>query len=103
MTLRPVELQIALPRTTDAGKILNEMQQRPSLDQQQLAGQNVKQSAEMTQRSPEINESSESALRNDGSRGGRQGSSSSNSRQQKQETARGAEHPYKGRSIDLSL
>lgn len=103
MTLRPVELQIALPRTTEAGKIQNELQQRPSLDQQQLAGQNVKQSLEMSQRSPEIAESAESALRNDGGRGNQHGGSASNPRQQKQEEARTAEHPYKGHSIDLSL
>ncbi|UQZ32090.1 hypothetical protein C2I18_00110 [Paenibacillus sp. PK3_47] len=103
MTLRPVELQIALPRTTDAGKIQNELQQRPSLDQQQLAGQNIKQSTEMTQRSPEIDESPDAALRNDGRRGNRQGSGMSGSRQQKQEPDRIAEHPYKGHSIDLSL
>lgn len=47
MSLKPVELQIALPRTTEAGKLQNESQQRPAIDQHQLAGQNVKQSQEL--------------------------------------------------------
>lgn len=51
MSLKPVELQIALPRTHDAGKVQNNLQQRPALDQQQLAGQNVKHSQEISLRS----------------------------------------------------
>lgn len=67
MSLKPVELQIALPRTHDAAKVQNSQQQRPALDQQQLAGQNVKHSQEIAMRSSEVDESSESALR-DGAR-----------------------------------
>lgn len=63
MSLKPVELQIALPRTHDAAKVQNSQQQRPALDQQQLAGQNVKHSQEIAMRSSEVDESSESALR----------------------------------------
>lgn len=66
MSLKPVELQIALPRTTEAGKLQNESQQRPAIDQHQLAGQNVKQSQELAMRSTEVDESSESALRDGG-------------------------------------
>lgn len=51
MSLKPVELQIALPRTHDAGKVQNNLQQRPALDQQQLAGQNIKHSQEISLRS----------------------------------------------------
>lgn len=67
MSLKPVELQIALPRTTDAGKVQHGLQHRPAVDQQQLAGQNVKQSSELAHRSTEVDESAESALRNDDS------------------------------------
>lgn len=102
MSLKPVELQIALPRTTDAGKIQNGLQHRPALDQQQLAGQNVKQSSEMALRSPEVDESAETALRGDGGKGNHSESQSS-SQQEKRQPAHDAEHPYKGRRIDLSL
>lgn len=103
MSLKPVELQIALPRTTEAGKIQNESQQRPAIDQHQLAGQNVKQALEMTLRSGEVDESSESALRDDGGRGQQSGGNPSSEKRSKSEATRDAEHPYKGRRIDLSL
>lgn len=104
MSLKPVELQIALPRTTEAGKIQNESQQRPAIDQQQLAGQNVKQTQELAQRSAEVDESSESALRDGGGKGNHHsGGKSSSDKDSKASTTRDAEHPYKGQRIDLSL
>lgn len=103
MSLKPVELQIALPRSTEAGKMQNEAQQRPAIDQQQLAGQNVKQSLELTMRSSEVDESSESALRDDGGHANYSGDNSSSSKHSKPEGTRDAEHPYKGHRIDLSL
>ncbi|MHA6529230.1 hypothetical protein [Paenibacillus sp. BAC0078] len=103
MSLKPVELQIALPRTTEAGKIQNGLQHRPALDQQQLAGQNVKQAEALAQRSSEVDESAESALRDDGGRGKHAGGHASSQKEQKPETSHDAEHPYKGHRIDLSL
>ncbi|OKP99389.1 hypothetical protein [Paenibacillus sp. P46E] len=103
MSLKPVELQIALPRTTEAGKIQNGLQHRPALDQQQLAGQNVKQSEQLAQRSSEVDESAESALRDDGSGQHHSGSHTPAHKHQKPETSHDAEHPYKGHRIDLSL
>lgn len=103
MSLKPVELQIALPRTTDAGKVQNELQHRPMLDQQQLAGQNVKHSAELAQRPTEVDESAESLLENDGGRGKGRGNQSSGQGERKKEAVHDAEHPYKGHRIDLSL
>ncbi|GGF80128.1 hypothetical protein GCM10010912_26460 [Paenibacillus albidus] len=103
MSLNSVELQIAVPRTMEAGKIHNELQQRPALDQQQLAGQNVKQSQELAQRSTEVDDPSEAALRDDGGRGEHGGSDNASERRHKPEGIRDAEHPFKGRRIDLSL
>lgn len=103
MSLKPVELQIAVPRTTEAGRIQNDLQHRPTADQQQLAAQNIKHSQEMTQRSSEVEDSSEPALRDDGSRGKHTGGQSHHEREARQEQAREAEHPYKGHRLDLSL
>ncbi|WP_340024082.1 hypothetical protein MHI24_03030 [Paenibacillus sp. FSL K6-1096] len=102
MSMKPVELQIALPRTHDAGRVQNNLQQRPALDQQQLAGQNVKQTQEIAQRSSEVDESAESALR-DGGKGSRPGSQAYPRKQEKPEDTHEAEHPYKGHRIDFSL
>ncbi len=103
MSLKPVELQIALPRTTEAGKIQNGLQHRPALDQQQLAGQNVKQTEQLAQRSSEVDESAESALRDREGGGQQPGGHSAPPKPQKTEAAHDAEHPYKGHRIDLSL
>lgn len=101
MSLKPVELQIALPRTHDAAKVQNSQQQRPALDQQQLAGQNVKHSQEIAMRSSEVDESSELPP---GRGKENQPDSHANPRQpRKPETVHDAEHPYKGHRIDLSL
>ncbi|MGN7760365.1 hypothetical protein [Paenibacillus sp. 22594] len=102
MSLKPVELQIALPRTTEAGKIQNGLQHRPALDQQQLAGQNVKQTEQLAQRSSEVDESAESALR-DGRSGQHQSGGHTPPHKHQPETSHDAEHPYKGHRIDLSL
>ncbi|MFF2908585.1 hypothetical protein [Paenibacillus sp. NPDC057934] len=103
MSLKPVELQIAVPRTTEAGRIQNELQHRPAADQQQLAAQNVKQSQEMTQRTAEVDDPSETALRDDGGRGNNPGGHSSQEKGHNSDGSLGAKHPYKGLRIDLSL
>ncbi|AIQ59200.1 hypothetical protein [Paenibacillus borealis] len=102
MSLKPVELQIALPRTHDAAKVQNSQQHRPVLDQQQLAGQNVKHSQEIAMRSSEVDESSESALR-DGGKGNHPEGHADQRKPRKPEAAHDAEHPFKGHRIDFSL
>ncbi|AHV97841.1 hypothetical protein [Paenibacillus sabinae] len=101
MSLKPVELQIALPRTTEAGKLQQELQHRPAQQQQELAGQNIKDTREQAQRSAEVDETSESAVREDGRRGGSSGSGLSQERKNSQE--RKAEHPFKGHRLDVTL
>ncbi|AIQ13323.1 hypothetical protein [Paenibacillus durus] len=101
MNLKPVELQIAVPRTTEASKLQQELQHRPGLEQQGLAGQNIKESRELAHRSTEVSESSESAVRDEGHRGGSTGNGTS--REQKKDKERNAEHPYKGHRFDIKL
>lgn len=101
MSLKPVELQIALPRTTEISRIQQDHQSRSMQEQQALAGQTIKQSQEMSQRSTGVDEASESSVRDDGSRGntGSQGHSGQSDKGKERE----AEHPYLGRRFDVSL
>lgn len=102
MSLKSVEMQIAVPRTSEAGKIQQENHQRPTQDQTLLAGEQMKQSRQAAQRSTEVSETAESAIREDGSRQSpEQGGDSSESKEQPAEQP--AEHPYKGRILDISL
>ncbi|MDQ0193463.1 hypothetical protein [Paenibacillus wynnii] len=103
MSLKPVELQIAVPRATEAGKLQNDLQHRPSLNQQQLAGQNVKSSHELTQRSSGVDETAETSVRDDGQHDHGSGGNSSPGKKDESTKYRDAEHPYKGHSIDLTL
>ncbi|CAM2893107.1 hypothetical protein PASE110613_06325 [Paenibacillus sediminis] len=106
--MKPVELQIAVPRTHDAGRLQNEQQHRPMNDQHLLAGQNVKEADELRRRSTEVNESVNNSIREDDRQQSSQQGSSHRSRKQGQEaesdkTVNAAEHPYKGKHIDFSL
>lgn len=42
MNMKPVELQIAVPRTSEAGRVQHDQQHRPLLDQNLLSQQAVK-------------------------------------------------------------
>ncbi|WP_235439861.1 hypothetical protein [Paenibacillus sp. DMB20] len=67
MSLKSVEMQIAVPRTSEASRIQQEHHQRPTQDQSFLAGEHIKQSRQAAQRSTEIDETAESAVRDGGS------------------------------------
>lgn len=59
MSLKAVELQIAVPRTSEAGKYQSEYQQRP-MNEQALLGQKTEQETEkIRQRSSAVDESAE--------------------------------------------
>ena len=103
--MKSVELQIAVPRTHEAGKVQNEMQQRSSQEQSFLTNQQIKESRMMQQRSNGVDESENSIIRD----GGKQQQSpphndhSQSDKQELQSEQHPAEHPYKGHHIDLSL
>ncbi|AIQ64425.1 hypothetical protein PSTEL_16305 [Paenibacillus stellifer] len=102
MSFRPVELQIAVPRTTELGRDQQNLYNRSTHEQQGLADQTVKHSQEMGQRSPEVDETPESAIRDDGNRG-RGGRHNQHEKTKEEAKDKEAEHPYKGHSIDLKL
>ncbi|WP_438350163.1 hypothetical protein ACP8HI_05715 [Paenibacillus sp. FA6] len=103
--MKSVELQIAVPRTQEAGKIQNEMQQRSGQDQSFLTNQQIKESRAMQQRSNGVDQTENSILRDGGKE---QQTSQENAHSQSNQTElqseqHPAEHPYKGHHIDLSL
>ncbi|CAM4317634.1 MAG: hypothetical protein E7L01_07590 [Paenibacillus macerans] len=109
MNMKPVELQIAVPRTSEAGRVQHDQQHRPLLDQNLLSQQAVKTGEADRQRTAEMDESN----RNKNVR--REGNGSSGQEQEPERGSGGkpdepetkpehlAEHPYKGRHIDFSL
>ncbi|MEF2965185.1 hypothetical protein V3851_05010 [Paenibacillus sp. M1] len=107
MNLKAVEMQIAVPRTNEAGRIQHEVQQRPLIDQSLLSAENIKQHEQQRQRSAIVDESAQNrTVKRDGDpQGERQGQAShgDQTEDQEKEQKHPAEHPYKGHHIDLSL
>lgn len=106
--MKPVEMQIALPRTMDAGSVQQQQNQKPVIDQT-LAGELAAKMAENLRKKPDkLEQTSQAAIRNNPQSGGRNGPGRNKpeSGQRKQARDQGKEepaHPYKGRHIDLSL
>lgn len=106
MNLKAVEMQIAVPRTNEAGRIQQENQQRPVIDQNLLSAENIKERELERQRSANIDESAHNTkIKREGHSPDqqRQQPPPQGEQQEEQEKEHPAEHPFKGRHIDLSL
>lgn len=108
--MKSVELQIAVPRTQEVGKIQNELHHRSAQEQSLLMNQQIKESREMRQRSSGVTDTAKSSIREEGkqqhstdSDGQSPSPSPSNKQQDHASEQHPAEHPYKGHHIDLSL
>ncbi|WP_138493951.1 hypothetical protein [Paenibacillus pinistramenti] len=108
MDLKPVELQIAVPRTSEASRIHQEQQSRPGVDQQHLAAQNILESEHQRIRSSEVDDSPRSELREEGNRSssdrrGHQSRRMVQSEEHQEPSPHPAEHPYKGKHVDFTF
>lgn len=103
MSLKAVELQIAIPRTHEASKIQEQLEQRASHDQSGLGLANQKELEQKRSKSEMLEKSTHQGIRQqgDGSAKGK-GQNPSSSFKKKQENDE-KWHPYKGKHIDLSL
>ncbi|WP_025719836.1 hypothetical protein [Paenibacillus sp. 1-18] len=106
MSLKAVELQIAVPRTSEAGRYQSESQQRPMNDQALLGQKTALETENMRQRSSAVDESAETFV-DERQTGGQSRESSQQNRSRTAENElpkeHPAEHPYKGHHIDFSL
>ncbi|MDP4097515.1 hypothetical protein OIN60_12110 [Paenibacillus sp. P96] len=107
MSLKAIELQIAVPRTSEAGKVQSENRHRMVNDQALLGEQAVKATETIRQRSEAVDESADAVVRDqkgqsnhEDDRNKRRGSEPT---QDNQPAVHQAEHPFKGHYIDLSL
>ncbi len=108
MDLKAIEMQIAVPRTHEAGRVQHEAQQRPLIDQSLLSAENIKERELERHRSSNIDESAHNRTvkREESSSGHQQQGHASSGEKQEEEMEsqpQPAEHPYKGKHIDLSL
>lgn len=105
MSLKAIELQVALPRTMDAGRVQEQLTQKSNIDQQQLAMMNQSEQEHNRIRSTPLIPTNESlSIHQHNER--EQPSKGKHKNKQKNENEHEqteAKHPYKGKHIDLSL
>ncbi|SDW15656.1 hypothetical protein [Paenibacillus sp. PDC88] len=104
MSLKAVELQIAIPRTSEAGRYQSEYDHRRSSEQSLLADNQSRQIKKKSKQSPKTNESEQASIRDQRHASHTQGDSLHQSDELADEiSAVPAEHPFKGKNFDVSL
>jgi glutamate synthase domain-containing protein 3 len=110
MSLKSIDMQFAVQKSTETGMKQNQLQHRPVLDQSMLATQEEKKIEKDRQRSSKVDETANHRIRDDQQKGKNKWLNQEKKKQDKsitnvdeQHTANNLEHPYKGRHIDLSL
>lgn len=108
MSLKPVEMQIAIPRTNEATSVQNQLNHKPALDQAALADLASRRTDQQRAKSAEVDASAFLAVKDEGKESGdREGGAGSGRKPKKQPSdpgaAHGGGHPFKGKHIDISL
>lgn len=107
MNMKPVEMQIAVPRTSEATRIQQDQQYRPLSDQALLANQSLKEAEHNRKVSPGVDESGQNTVikreKDHPSSQQEQSSHEQPPQELEQKQKHFAEHPYKGKNIDFSL
>jgi hypothetical protein len=106
MTLKSIDLQLAVHKNGDAGFIQHQLKNKPSQDQAMLAVDTHKQEIHDRHKSVKTERSANAGIR-DGQANGQSGGSRQGTSKDKKSTEPGTSnepaHPFKGRHIDLSL
>lgn len=102
MSLKTIELQVALPRTYDAGKQAEQIQQRSQLANDYAAHEMEKKLDQNRKNVVSLEQKEQAKLKKDFS-GNRDGHSEREKKNRKSEHEKAVEdHPYKGKTIDYS-
>ena len=103
MSLKAIELQVAIPRTQDAGKLQEQLQQKSQIGHD-LAAREMQKEAEKQEKAVTKNERKDK-LRFKDTPSERQGQSEPENRKEKEGKERdmhAGRHPYKGTAIDFT-
>jgi len=106
MSFRSVEMQIAIPRTSEAQVAQNQLLQKPVLDQEALAAKELQQKERELRQSTGVQESDGPAIRQEKEKSGGRESGGKQKRKPpapRKQSGEKAAHPYKGHHIDLTL
>lgn len=100
MSLKSIEMQVALPRTVDAGKISEQIQQRGQIISAQANEEMQKKIERDSQSVNELAQKDHLSLKDQESDQQNQSRKHYEDPKRKNETK--AKHPYKGKTIDYS-
>jgi hypothetical protein len=107
MNMKPMDLQMAIPRATEVGRAQQQMQHKPQQDQTLLQQTNVKDSEQAAQKANEVDKSDQDGIRDQENqeKQNQEGQKRKNAYQKAENKKKPdeAEHPFKGKNIDLSL
>ncbi|QOY34499.1 hypothetical protein AWH56_017460 [Anaerobacillus isosaccharinicus] len=106
MSLRAIELQVAIPRTQSVGKIQDQMQQRGQVAQGHMVNEQQKMDEKNRKQVLETTETDKKRLNNDDESDSRNGSEKERQKKQKEINEKKelslAKHPFKGNFVDFS-
>lgn len=101
MTLKSIEMQVALPRTQDAGQLQSQQLQKHVHDQALSAQETIRKKNELQNKSDKTNTEQHVKNEDQPQRDGQNKDFHGSQKHKAEENQ--AEHPYKGKRIDLSL
>lgn len=103
MSLKTVEMQVALPRTFDAGKITEQLNQKAQLDNDLAAAQNQKDAEQKRTSVVKEEKAAEAKLHRENHEDPQFSSSDKrNNKQEEEKQEKKEKHPYKGIKFDIS-
>jgi hypothetical protein len=105
MPFKPIDFQIAIPRTPDASGYYGNQSARPAAEQQMLASQSEKETERMRKTSSAPEETENRPIREGQPRqqGGGRRQRQGKSKPDGPRPPKDAPHPYKGKHIDISF
>ena len=101
MSLKAVELQVAIPKTFDAGKVAEQHQQN-TINQQLNANEALKKELERKQKIVNDTENTDAISDEEERNQNTENQSMLNKKKKKEPEQQNAQHPFKGNFIDFS-
>ncbi|WP_391208692.1 RNA polymerase subunit sigma [Psychrobacillus sp. L4] len=99
MSLKGVELQIAIPKTFDAGKIAEQLQQQSSVNQSNAQAASARQLEKNRETVTKANNAAEANLHDSEQE---QAEQERKKREKKEQEMKEIKHPFKGNFVDFS-
>ncbi|GAA3406601.1 hypothetical protein ACFFNY_24440 [Paenibacillus hodogayensis] len=108
MSFRSVEMQIAIPRTSEIGQVQNHLMQKPTYDQTALAAKMTQRKERQLRQSTNVEGSDAPHIRDEreagtGGKGRGKATKKAGMAKERDDSAAGPAHPYKGRHIDITI